>query len=225
VARILEWDWTRAEKAYRTALAFNPSNVAIHRHYGLFLAAQRRTSEASNAVDRAYDLDPLCLVVNTTGAWVRFLARDYAAAIERCRHTLEMEEGFAPAQCLLATSLVLAGRRAEAAIELDALGAESLDPLTLAWLAYGLAANGDRLRAGAILQQLEDLARGQYVSAYHRALAHAAFGDCAGALSLLEQAVTARDPAVIHLGVDPRFDALGMDRRFRALVETLGLRA
>ncbi len=223
VGRVLEWDWAGAEKAYRTALAFNPSNVAVHRHYGLYLAARGRSAEASAATDRAYDLDPLCLVVNTSAALVRYLARDFNPAIERCRDTLDMDEGFAPARRLLAAALLQAGRADEATTELKALAQEHLDPVSLAWVAHGFATLGDVARAGGILEQLALLARERYVSAYHRALAHTALGDRDGALGLLTQAFEQRDPSIINLGVEPRFDALGTDPRYKALVEQLAL--
>ena len=221
VERVLEWNWNAAEKAYRTALAFNPSNVAVHRFYGLYLAARGRTAEASAAADRAYDLDPLCLVVNTSAALVRFLGRDFNAAIERCRVTVDMDERFVPARRLLAAALLQAGRREEAATELEWLAGQHLDPVSLSWLAHGFATLGDRIRAGGILDQVESLARERYVSAYQRALAHAAIGDREGALALLAQAFEQREPSIINLGVEPRFDAIGPDPRYRALLDQL----
>jgi TolB-like protein/tetratricopeptide (TPR) repeat protein len=223
VERVLEWDWAGAEKAYRTALAFNPSNVAVHRLYGLYLAARGRTAEASAATDRAYDLDPLCLVVNTSAALVRYLARDFNPAIERCRDTLDMDDRFAPARRLLAAALLQAGRADEATTELEMLAREHLDPVSLAWVAHGFATLGDPVRAGGILDQLELVAQQRYVSAYHRALAHTALGDLDGALGLLTQAFERRDPSIINLGVEPRFDPLGSDPRYKALVEQLAL--
>jgi TolB-like protein/tetratricopeptide (TPR) repeat protein len=223
VERVLEWDWTGAEKAYRTALAFNPSNVAVHRLYGLYLAARGRSAEAAAATDRAYDLDPLCLVVNTSAALVRYLARDFNPAIERCRDTLGMDDRFTPARRLLAAALLQAGRTKEGAAELEVLAREPLDPVSLAWVAHGFAVLGDRKRAGGIVEQLELLARERYVSAYHRALAHTALGDGDGAIDLLTQAFDQRDPSIINVGVDPRFDALASDSRYEALVEQLAL--
>jgi TolB-like protein/Tfp pilus assembly protein PilF len=223
VDRVLEWDWIGAEKAYRTALAFNPSNVAVHRLFGLYLAARGRTAEASAATDRAYDLDPLCLVVNTSAALVRYLARDFTPAIERCRDTLDMDSHFAQARRLLAAALLQAGRDGEATIELETLAHEHLDPVSLAWVAHGFATLGDRVRAGGILDELALMARQRYVSAYHRALAHTALGDRDGALGLLAQAFEQRDPSIINLGVEPRFDGLGSDPRYKALVEQLAL--
>jgi TolB-like protein/tetratricopeptide (TPR) repeat protein len=223
VERVLEWNWNGAEKAYKTALAFNPSNESIHRFYGLYLAARGRTAEASAALDRAYDLDPLCLVVNTSAALVRFLGRDFNPAIERCRDTLDMDDGFTPARRLLTAALLQAGRRDEATTELEVLARAQLDPVSLAWLAHGFATLGDR-RAGGILERLADLARERYVSAYHRALPHVAIGDRDGALGLLTEAFEQRDPSIINLGIDPRFDAIGSDPRYKALVEQLALR-
>jgi TolB-like protein/tetratricopeptide (TPR) repeat protein len=223
VERVLEWDWAGAEKAYRTALAFNPSNVAVHRLYGLYLAARGRTAEAAAAADRAYDLDPLCLVVNTSAALVRYFARDFNPAIERCRDTLDMDDRFAPARRLLAAALLQAGRGREAATELETLAQEHMDPVSLAWVAHGFATVGDSVRASGILEQLEGLARQRYVSAYHRALAPTALGDRDAALGLLTEAFKYRDPSIINLGVEPRFDALGSDPRYKALVEQLAL--
>jgi len=225
VERILEWDWKGAEKGYRTALAFNPSSVAVHRHYGLYLAARRRVAEASASTERAYDLDPLCLEVNTNAAWVRFVARDYPPAIERCRHTLDMDPGYMSARRLLAAALMAAGRVDEASIELELLAADDLDPISLAWLAHGLATKGDRSRAAGVLEQLEHLARDRYISAYHRALAHVAVADHEGAVELLALALEQRDPAIINLGVDPRFDAISSDRRYQEMVGRLALPA
>jgi TolB-like protein/tetratricopeptide (TPR) repeat protein len=223
VGRILEWDWSGAEKCYRTALAFNPSSVAAHRHYGLFLAARGRLGEASSATEQAYELDPLCLEVNTNAAWVRFLARDYESAAERCRHTLDMDGRFAPARCLLAVALVQAGRVDEATGELEALAADGADPVTLSWLTHGFAAAGRMDRARELLAELDQLSRDRYVSAYHRAIACAATGDRSRALGFLEEATEQRDPAITNLGMDPKLDALRSDRRYAALVARLAL--
>jgi len=134
-----------------------------------------------------------------------------------------MEEGFVSARRLLAAALVQAGRADEAVVELQVLANGRLDPVTRAWLAHGFAATGDTARAGGILEQLEHLARDCYVSPCHLALAHTALGNRDAALALLDRASEQREPAIINLGVDPRFESLGSDPRFQALIEKLGL--
>jgi Tfp pilus assembly protein PilF len=223
VSKTLERDWYGAERAYRTALALNPSSESVYRHYGQFLAARGRIQEASAAVDRACDLDPLCLVVNTSAAWVRYLARDYQETIERCRHTLDMDEAFVPARRLLAVALFHTGAREAGTAELEALAGDRPDAVTLAWIAYGFAIKGDGMRAGTALRQLEGLAVERTTSPYFRAIAHAAVGDLDRAIALLVQAAGEHDPAVVNLGVDPLFDSLRSEIRFRDLVNSLAI--
>jgi TolB-like protein/Tfp pilus assembly protein PilF len=222
VRRIVDWDWDGAEEAFRLAVAFNPSNEAAHRHYGLFLAARGRRSEAARAAKWACDLDPLCLVVNTSAAWVRYLALEFGAAIDACRHTLDMSAEFVPARRVLAAALLQAGRLDEAISELESVPDAKQDPVLLAWLAHAAATSGDIDRATKVLAQLTESRQYRYVSAYHLALAHTATGDVDAAFSLLHRACDAHDPAIINLGAEPRLAPLRGDIRYGALVERLG---
>ena len=81
VRRMLEWDWRGAEAAYLAAIALNPSQENAHRGYGTMLAMLGRADEAVRELERASDLDPLCLVVSTAAAWVCYLAGEYERAV------------------------------------------------------------------------------------------------------------------------------------------------
>ena len=74
IRRTLEWNWRMAEDEYRTAIALSPSCESAHRFYAQFLAAMSRFGEAKAEADRACDVDPFCLVVTTSAAWVRYAA-------------------------------------------------------------------------------------------------------------------------------------------------------
>jgi TolB-like protein/Tfp pilus assembly protein PilF len=215
-------DLAGAEASYRFALAFNPSSEAAHRLYGLFLAALGRIPEAAVAAQRACDLDPLCLVVNTSAAWVRYLAREYDEAIDWCRHTLDMDPQFGPASRVLAAALAEIGRIDEAISIFELARATRPDAVSATWLAHALARRGDTARAIEILQPLERASG--YVSPYHLALAYTALDRKEDALRLLEAAFEARDPALVNLAVEPRFDRLRAEARRGALEERLGLR-
>jgi hypothetical protein len=134
-----------------------------------------------------------------------------------------MDEAFVPARRLLAVALVHAGEREAAAAELEALAGDRPDPVTLAWIVHGFAINGDTTRARAGLQHLEEITRGETTSCYFGALAHAAAGDPDHAITLLARAADEHDPAIVNLGVDPRFDRLRSDPRYRDLVSKLAL--
>ena len=68
-----------AEDEYRTAIALSPSCESAHRFYAQFLAAMSRFAEAKAEADRACDVDPFCLVVTTSAAWVRYAAGEFDA--------------------------------------------------------------------------------------------------------------------------------------------------
>jgi TolB-like protein/Tfp pilus assembly protein PilF len=215
-------DLAGAEAAYRSALAFNPSSEGAHRLYGLFLAARGRIPEAALAAQRACDLDPLCLVVNTSAAWVRYLAREYDEAIDWCRHTLDMDPQFGPAYRVLAAALVETGRIDEAISIFEQAMAAQPDAVLATWLAHALALRGDISRAIEILKPLDRVASG-YVSPYHRALAYTALNRMDAAVALLGAAFEERDPAIVNLAAEPRFERLRADARYGALAKRLGL--
>ena len=78
-------------------------------------------------------------------------------------------------------------------------------------------------RGGAIVAKLEAEPRSVYVPGYHLALAHTGLGNRDAAFALLEKACADREPAVINLKVEPRFDPLRRDPRYGALLQRLRL--
>lgn len=224
VRRTLDWDWAGAEAAYRKAIASAPSCNAAHRFYGMFLAAMSRPSEASFEIDRACEMDPLCLSVTTSAAWIRYAARQFDDSMGRCRHALDMDPNFPPARRLLSAAYLQSGRHDEAIKELEStIGRSTAQPVSMAWLAHALAAAGRKAESVTLAESLEELSAVQYVPAYHMALVRAGLGDHDAAFAALARACDERDPALTDLLVEPRFDVLRSDARYGALVTRLGL--
>jgi TolB-like protein/Tfp pilus assembly protein PilF len=231
VQKSLDWNWTAAEATYRNALALSPSCDLVHSYYSRFLAVMSRLDEARREIDRAATLDPLCLAVGTTGAWVRYVAGDFEEAVERLHHTLEMDASYLFARRLLGAAYVGAGMHREGIAELERAcrghvpddRAHMGGAVSLAWLAHARAAAGQRDDAYSLLRQLSDLRQDRYVPAYHVALVHTGLGDKDAAFGQLSQACAERDPAVIQVAVEPRFAPLRDDPRFAALLAELCL--
>ena len=222
IRRILEWNWRVAEDEYRTAIALSPSCESAHRFYAQFLAAMSRFGEAKAEADRACDVDQFCLVVTTSASWVRYAAGEFEAAIDRSRHVLDMDAGFVPARRILGAALLGAGRPDEAVVELTAAaGRAGDDRISLAWLAHAKALAGARDEAGALLASLQSSTA--YVPAYHLALAHTGLGDRDAAFGLLDEACAEREPSVLNLRVEPRFEPLRRDPRYGSLLQQLRL--
>jgi TolB-like protein/Flp pilus assembly protein TadD len=224
VRAMLDWDWEAAEAGFRQAIALNPSSDGAHRWYGILLAGLGRSSEAVQESQRASELDPLCLVVGTSDAWTRYIAGDHEGAIKVCRYIMDMQRHFTPAWRVLGASLIQMGRVAEGVAELEAAAAiASTDPVLLAWLAHAKAIRGDCGVARTILAALDRLRPERFVPAYHLALAHVGLGDADEAFSQLDVACEERDPSLINLNRDPRFDPIRNDARFSVLLNRVRL--
>jgi tetratricopeptide (TPR) repeat protein len=224
IRAMLDWDWEGAEAGFREAIALNPSSDPAHRWYGLLLAGLGRSSEAVRESLRARELDPLCLVVGTSAAWTQYMAGDYQSAIDTCRDVMNMQRHFTPAWRVLGASLIQMGRPAEGVAELEAAAAvASTDPVLLAWLAHAKAGRGECGVARTILAALEEMRQERFVPAYHVALAHVGLGDADEAFRQLDAACEERDPALVNLKRDPRFEPIRADSRFSALVRRIHL--
>ena len=90
--------------------------------------------------------------------------------------------------------------------------------LAVSGLAYALAASGDQAGARALLAEVEERGRTEYVPAFEVARVHAALGDRDAALRWLERAAEERAHSIAFLTVDPAFAGLRSDSRFEALV-------
>jgi TolB-like protein len=224
VRAMLDWEWDAAEAGFRQAIALNPSSDCAHRWYGLLLAGLGRSTEAVRESQRARELDPLCFVVGTSAAWTQYMAGDYQASIETCRSVMDIKPDFTPAWRVLGAALIQMGRAAEGIAELEAAAATApADPVLLAWLAHAKALRGECGVATTILEALDRLRPQRFVPAYHLALAHVGLWQIDQAFELLDQACEERDPALINLAGDPRFDPIRRDTRFAKLSARLRL--
>ena len=224
VRRTLEWDWRGAEASYSQAIVLNPSHEGAHRSFGVMLATLSRNQEAIRESERACELDPLCLVVNSSAAWVRFVAGDYDAAVARCLHTVGMNPRFSLARRVLGAAYLQSGREDEAIESLEgAMSQAEKDPVLLAWLAHAKATVGEPDQARALLVKLARMAERRFVPSFHLALAHVGLEEHDEAFAALERATIECDPALPNIAVDPRFDPIRSDARYSRLVELLGL--
>jgi tetratricopeptide (TPR) repeat protein len=93
--------------------------------------------------------------------------------------------------------------------------------VSLAALGREYAAQGERQKALAILQRLNEQSKYRYVLPDGPAYIYTALGDHDRALELLAQAYSQHTDAMTLLKVEPRFDALRSDPRFMELLRRL----
>jgi len=215
--RVLDHDSTGARAAYERVLSSNASNECAQRYYAWFLGARSPGAEAIAVADRAFSLDPLCVVMQTGAADVHYLSRDYEGALSRSRHALEMEPESERARRSASLALVQLGRGDDAVAIFDAVPERSVSLTSLALKGCALVAAGNVERARAIARRIERAGQDRVVSPYHLAALHNALGDHEAAFAQLERACAAADGWLDAVGVDPRFACLRGDDRLQAI--------
>jgi tetratricopeptide (TPR) repeat protein len=218
-----DFDLSQANKEFQRAIELNPNYATGHQQYGNnTLSASGRFDDSIAEGKRAVDLDPLSLVINTDLGVNYLFARRYDEAITQLRKTLEVDPGYYYAYVNLGQAFV-AKRAFDQAIEqYQKARALNDDPFVLGLLGHAYASSGNKSEALKILDQLKQLAKQRYVSAYSFVIVYVGLGEKDEALKWLERCY--QDHAgseIAWIRVDPLVDPLREDPRFEALAEKI----
>jgi TolB-like protein/Flp pilus assembly protein TadD len=218
-----DFDSSQANREFQRALELNPNYAIAHQQYGNnTLSALGRFEDAIAEGKRAVELDPLSLVINSDLGTDYYFARRYEEAITQLRKTLEMDPRFYYAYVNLGWALEAKGNLDEAISEYQKARALNDDPFVLGLLGHAYASSGNQTEALKILEQLKQLSRQRYVSAYSFVVVYLGLGNKEEALHWLEQGY--QDRAGNDIGwirVDSLVDPLRGDPRFEALAEKI----
>ena len=219
-----DWDWPRADEAFRRAIALRPGYATARQWYADFLVGLARFEEAFVEARRANELDPLSPAVGTALGDAFYYARRYEEAIDRYRRILDLDADYRWARMNIGRSLQELGRHDEALRLFEATHREAgMSLKDSPTLAYAYAAAGDRARAEAMLPPVLEGWREGRVSPYSVANIHIALRDPDQAFAWLERAFQDRDRMMVNLRVHPRLDPLRADPRFADLLARMNL--
>ena len=219
-----DWDWKESERGFKQAIKLNPGYAWAHNWYAVTLAAFERFEEAFVQINRACELDPLSLAINTNQGWLLHLARRYDEAIEQYSKTIELDQAFGLAHRRLAKTYEQKQMNDEAVAEFQkalALSGEDLELLSAR--GHFCAMRGDTDRAREVLTQLEAISNCRYVPSYLIARVYLGFGDNDRVFEHLDRACEERYGYLAYIKVDPIFDSVRPDARFESLTRRIGL--
>jgi serine/threonine-protein kinase len=220
-----DWDWPTAEEEYKRAIQLNPNHATAHHWFAEYLSHMGRQEEAMAEAERALELAPLSLIINTLQGMMFYETRQYDRAVRQLQKTLEMDSGFIVARYFLAPVYAEKGMYdraiAEARKAMDLSGGN--DPLMVAQLGAMYSYSGKKDEAEKVLVELDRLSKQKYVSAFHLALIHMGLGRNDQALAHLERAYEERDHWLESIKVHPMLDSLRSDPRFKELLTKIGL--
>ncbi len=224
ISLFFDWQWRKAAVEFERALSQNPSNADAWHQYSGYLTAHGRHAEAVQASRRARELDPLSLIINETVAIAQFFAGDYGACVAESNTTLGLEPAFWLAHHVIGECASLQGRFDDAQQELTrALDLSKRNVFTLSALGRNFVRAGKKDQARALLAEIGERAKGEYVSPLVRAKLHFALGETDQGFEWVAKAVEERDHGLAFLAVDRDFDGVRRDPRFVALLRTVGL--
>ena len=213
-----DFDYPLASREFERGLQLDPNYANGRWRHSWLLAALGRFDEAFAEMNRAIELDPLSLIINTDLGYFYTVNGQYDRAIEQLQRTLEMDPNFYYARGNLGEALACKGAFDAAIAEYRKAQELKADPFILVLLAHAYAGAGNKGEAKNFLNELNDVAKHTYVDAYGFAIVHLALGEKDEAVRWLEKsyedhagadiALIRFDPLLAPLRGDPRFEQL-----------------
>jgi tetratricopeptide (TPR) repeat protein len=226
VLAVYDWDWAGAEKEYKRAIELNPRYAVAHQWYGGYFEAMGRPDESLAERKRAQDLDPLSLMSNFEPGLAFYYARNYDQAIEQFLKTLELDPNFPLVYAHLPAAYEQKGMYDEAIAGFKkgiALRGGTEWSFSMGGLGHVYGVSGKKAEALAVLDELKQMSRQEYVPADSIALVYAGLGEKDPAFTWLEKAYEEHAFKMAWLKVEPQWDSLRSDPRFADLVRRVGL--
>jgi len=219
-----DWDWAEAERRYRRALQLDPNHPAAYVLGAHLSSTLGRGDEAVARGRRARELDPLSLIANSAEAQFLFFAGRSDEALARLDRTFELDPDFWHAHLVRALVLIRKEMYPEAVISAGrAARVSGGNTQALAAQGWALAKAGEVAAARRMLARLHEEATRRHVPASNLAMLHHAVGESDEALTWLERGVAERDPMMVFVGVDRRWDTLRNHPRFQRVLERMRL--
>ena len=76
-----DWEWERAEQAFRQSIALNSNNAEALSYYALFLAFEGRIDEALDRASARSTIDPLSPLINMNVGWTLLRDRSFRRGV------------------------------------------------------------------------------------------------------------------------------------------------
>ena len=214
-------EWRAGERLYRRALAAKSRLGQCRMWLANDCAFQGRLREALIEARRAQDDEPDSLTFAANVGLILYFQREYDTARAQLSPLVEAAPEFPLARYHLARVNVSRGAPGEAVVLLEGRRAETAGALSN--LARAYAATGQRVKAAAELQRVEELGDLGLGVGFDLALIHVALGDRDAALASIERAIGDGSQMIGFMNSEPGLDAIREEPRFRAVSRTLGL--
>jgi len=220
VAMNYDWDWSLAEQELQRAIALNPNEALFYDWYAEYLMAVGKANESIDNIERAHELDPFSIIINSDVGKLLFFARLYDQAEAQLKETLRMDPAFMEAHVWLGIVYVTKQRFDEAIAEFKIGEVNGLQGL----MAYAHGKAGRKTEARQMLEATKKLLaqRGDMDNVW-LTFAYIGMGEKDRAMACLEQDCENHATAAVTLKSNPLFDPLRSEPRFIELMHRVHL--
>lgn len=229
----LEWNdfnWSDSEKYFKQALALNPNYASARQWYAEFLMRLGRADDSIAEINRAIDLDPFSLIINSDAIYIYLFARQYNNAIIQANKTIELEGNWVRAYEFRGYAYESLGQFPKAIADFEksvdlGKGSPEDKEKNRTELADAKAAFEKSGAQGYWEKALEiELARlKEDRNNYFVAVLYCNLGDKQKALDSLEKAIEKKERDAELLKATPEFDILRTDPRFLEFLKRINL--
>ncbi len=218
-----DFDFPSARAEYERAIQLNP-NDATARHWfstDCLATTGDHVSELAE-MQRAAELDPLSLVINTNLGNAYLHNNRLDESIAQFGKAIEMDPNFYFAQWSYGLALMLQKKIPEAIAQFEKATSITDDPIPLGMLGLGYGVNGRKDDAQKILVRLLESRAQRFTPAYSLALVCLGLGDQDQAINWLEESYREHDGNnIAAIRIDPSLAPLHGNPRFKALAEKI----
>lgn len=219
-----DWAWADAEREFISALEADPNNARARIFHAHLLSNLGNKEEALSEAARARTLDPVnAFYAALHGQFLNHLGENQKA-LDVLRSAAERDPDLFLARLTLGSALSDVGQDVEAIVEFEKT--KELSPLQSqsdAFKAVALARLNRHGEAREVLNGLLALEKERYVPPVNIAMAFAAVGETDRAIEYLQKGFEGRDPRMLFVKVERKWDGIRADPRFQDILRRMGL--
>jgi eukaryotic-like serine/threonine-protein kinase len=227
LTEVHDWNFAKADSAYRRAISLDPEYPTAHQWYGELLFHTGRLDSSTAEIRQAVTLDPLAPINASALGYALVVSGKVDEAISELRKGIEIAPALGLHHFMLGDAYLVKGRMRDAVKELEL--ASQLDPelaLRKGYLAHAYGRVGETEKANAIIRELEQRQRTNGKSGVALAAAYLGIREHDKALSALQDAVNEHDISLLtssSLVPDRMWDPIRNDPRFQSVLGRMNL--
>lgn len=218
------WNGADAEPEFKKAISLNPNYPTTHHWYSLYLRYHGRPEEGLVEIKRAYELDPLSIIISANLVENYLVLGDVNSAFEQAKKLIELDPTNWGPHHRMALVYLKQGNNKDALTEFQkAVELSKRSSFTLSYYGYGLGVSGKRQETAAIIKELEERYAKRQAGGRDLAYVYAGLGDKDQAFAWLEKDFQVRSSDLIELKSDFATESLRSDPRYKDLLRRMGL--